>query len=456
MQIPQSPTNYQQPPTPEHPPPSSGIAERIIHDRIRPLSQEYKRRSILQQLQKFQKTVDMATSPFKHAFHGSQTHTNYDYIYIRSPNKLPIVTTASSSSAIYCSISSENIQGSTGSLSSSVSVSDHSNSVDNMDEEDVIEFVQSKLGKGIKKDVKANGYVEPTYAEIGNFHGAPAAISIPLVPIRPQQQLPNLTPIPVYATIHKKRGISSITNAVDQDGHKARPPIPAKPIVPERRLLKSPILPQLATISNGDSNSIRKPSASQTPNHTNETTTSQKSNDDNKLSPKKSPELKSSNNTRGDQNSLNSFLSDDNSRNQQELKLTESSTSNDESSTAATTTNLPSSNSHESTILSPFNAEETRKKISEIIESFGSSILNTNLSPTNDIDLDFDTPDTSNKDRQQLIKHMRSCNLSHLEGLLMDHGYDSYKFLVSIRYWYNESENYFFLFDRMVSSNPMI
>lgn len=37
--IPQSPTNYQQPPTPEHPPPSAMQAERYIHDRIRPLSQ---------------------------------------------------------------------------------------------------------------------------------------------------------------------------------------------------------------------------------------------------------------------------------------------------------------------------------------------------------------------------------------------------------------------------------
>lgn len=43
--IPLSPTHYQQPPTPEHPPPSALQAENAIHDRIRPLSQEYKRRS---------------------------------------------------------------------------------------------------------------------------------------------------------------------------------------------------------------------------------------------------------------------------------------------------------------------------------------------------------------------------------------------------------------------------
>ncbi|XP_073999351.1 ankyrin repeat and SAM domain-containing protein 1A-like isoform X3 [Rhodnius prolixus] len=48
-QCPLSPTNYQQPPTPDHPPPSASQAEMSIHERIRPLSQEYcnlmKRRS---------------------------------------------------------------------------------------------------------------------------------------------------------------------------------------------------------------------------------------------------------------------------------------------------------------------------------------------------------------------------------------------------------------------------
>lgn len=36
---PLSPTHYQQPPTPDHPPPSAVQAEKRIHDRIRPLSQ---------------------------------------------------------------------------------------------------------------------------------------------------------------------------------------------------------------------------------------------------------------------------------------------------------------------------------------------------------------------------------------------------------------------------------
>lgn len=39
VHIPMSPTHYQQPPTPEHPPPSALQAEKSIHERIRPLSQ---------------------------------------------------------------------------------------------------------------------------------------------------------------------------------------------------------------------------------------------------------------------------------------------------------------------------------------------------------------------------------------------------------------------------------
>ncbi|XP_011694160.1 PREDICTED: caskin-2-like [Wasmannia auropunctata] len=45
MLLPTSPTHYVQPPTPDHPPPSAMQAERSIHERIRPLSQVYKRRS---------------------------------------------------------------------------------------------------------------------------------------------------------------------------------------------------------------------------------------------------------------------------------------------------------------------------------------------------------------------------------------------------------------------------
>lgn len=38
-EIPLSPTHYEQPPTPDHPPPSAKQAENSIHERIRPLSQ---------------------------------------------------------------------------------------------------------------------------------------------------------------------------------------------------------------------------------------------------------------------------------------------------------------------------------------------------------------------------------------------------------------------------------
>ncbi|KAG5880938.1 Ankyrin repeat and SAM domain-containing protein 1A, partial [Gonioctena quinquepunctata] len=42
---PLSPTHYHQPPTPDHPPPTAMQAESVIYEKIRPLSQEYKRRS---------------------------------------------------------------------------------------------------------------------------------------------------------------------------------------------------------------------------------------------------------------------------------------------------------------------------------------------------------------------------------------------------------------------------
>ncbi|XP_049826127.1 ankyrin repeat and sterile alpha motif domain-containing protein 1B-like isoform X2 [Aethina tumida] len=44
-EFPLSPTHYNQPPTPDHPPPSALQAESLIHEKMRPLSQEYKRRS---------------------------------------------------------------------------------------------------------------------------------------------------------------------------------------------------------------------------------------------------------------------------------------------------------------------------------------------------------------------------------------------------------------------------
>ncbi|RZC35761.1 ankyrin repeat and sterile alpha motif domain-containing protein 1B, partial [Asbolus verrucosus] len=43
--FPMSPTHYKQPPTPDHPPPSALQAESLIYEKIRPLSQEHKRQS---------------------------------------------------------------------------------------------------------------------------------------------------------------------------------------------------------------------------------------------------------------------------------------------------------------------------------------------------------------------------------------------------------------------------
>ncbi|KAK4886784.1 hypothetical protein RN001_003055 [Aquatica leii] len=45
LKNPLSPTHYIQPPTPDHPPPTAMQAESIIYERMRPLSQEYKRKS---------------------------------------------------------------------------------------------------------------------------------------------------------------------------------------------------------------------------------------------------------------------------------------------------------------------------------------------------------------------------------------------------------------------------
>lgn len=42
---PTTPTHFNQPPTPEHPPPTPNQAELLIHEVMRPLSQEYKRKS---------------------------------------------------------------------------------------------------------------------------------------------------------------------------------------------------------------------------------------------------------------------------------------------------------------------------------------------------------------------------------------------------------------------------
>lgn len=81
-------------------------------------------------------------------------------------------------------------------------------------------------------------------------------------------------------------------------------------------------------------------------------------------------------------------------------------------------------------LLSPFNAEEARKKISEIIENFGSGILNTNITPTHDIELDFEDLEVL-PERRELALRLRNAGLLHLERILFENGYDNYKFVVS-------------------------
>ncbi|CAG9856297.1 unnamed protein product [Phyllotreta striolata] len=102
---PLSPTHYNQPPTPDHPPPSAVQAESIIYDKIRPLSQEYKRRS-----------KDM------------ETETEDEYLLI--------------------------FDGSSGSFSSSVSLSDRS--VDNILEEYNADVPFAGLTKGAAPKVLEN------------------------------------------------------------------------------------------------------------------------------------------------------------------------------------------------------------------------------------------------------------------------------------------------------------
>lgn len=87
-------------------------------------------------------------------------------------------------------------------------------------------------------------------------------------------------------------------------------------------------------------------------------------------------------------------------------------------------------------LLSPFNAEEARKKISEIIENFGSGILNTSITPTHDIELDFEDMEVP-IERRELATRLRTAGLLHLERILFENGYDNYKFVVRPRLIFN-------------------
>ncbi|XP_037955613.1 ankyrin repeat and sterile alpha motif domain-containing protein 1B-like [Teleopsis dalmanni] len=337
QQIPSSPTNYQQPPTPDHPPPSSSQAERTIHERIRPLSQEYKRRSALLQQQMM---IDFGTSPPRQLPAAPDA---CEYIYSHSPTTNPTLPLYNASG----------MQGSSGSLSSSVSLSDHSVSTDCVEE-----FVGDNPFAGLFKGSTINVRCNMSLAALN-------------------KQTPKTNP----------QHSSSVLVMEEPQKQRTRPPIPTKPILPERKVFKPPI-PQRAhtteiTTRNGSSNAEEK----------------YQHNEKSEVPPK-------------DDVSRKSFNSHSDERND---------SSNED-------TTITTNSEQQSSILSPFNAEEARKKISEIIESFGSGILNTNITPTHDVELDFDDIDVPHA-RHELAVRLRSAGLLHLERILFENGYDHHKFM---------------------------
>ncbi|KAH8241383.1 hypothetical protein KR032_011808 [Drosophila birchii] len=324
QQIPSSPTHYKQPPTPDHPPPSSSQAERTIHERIRPLSQEYKRRSALLQLQAAQQLmIETGSSPSK--LLPTLSTPGYDY-----DDTVTVVPRCPAPSS--------------GSLSSSISCSDHSlsHSTDYV-EEFVSDVPFAGLLKGASQ-LKEQCEVQVKIEE----------------EINQQQQQPQ------------------------QSVPRVRPPIPNKPTVPERKFVKPPTTPtnqqQLQPVEangNAATETATKPprSPSKSP-----TKSSGKS-------PAKSPAKSPGSGHSAARNSIN--------------------------------------------LLSPFNAEEARKKISEIIENFGSGILNTSITPTHDIELDFEDMEVPNE-RRELATRLRAAGLLHLERMLFENGYDNYKFVHNV------------------------
>ncbi|XP_052835697.1 ankyrin repeat and SAM domain-containing protein 1A isoform X2 [Drosophila gunungcola] len=316
QQIPSSPTHYKQPPTPDHPPPSSSQAERTIHERIRPLSQEYKRRSALLQLQAAQQLmIETGSSPSK--LLPTLSTPGYDY-----DDTVTVVPRCPAPSS--------------GSLSSSISCSDHSlsHSTDYV-EEFVSDVPFAGLLKGASQQVKEPSEVQLKIQEEG----------------KQQQTLPRV-----------------------------RPPIPSKPSVPEKKFVKPPTTPTNQPAEpNGNSSgeiAIKPPrSPSKSPNKSPG------------KSPAKSPAKSPGSGHSAARNSLN--------------------------------------------LLSPFNAEEARKKISEIIENFGSGILNTSITPTHDIELDFEDMEVPNE-RRELATRLRTAGLLHLERMLFENGYDNYKFVHNV------------------------
>lgn len=168
---------------------------------------------------------------------------------------------------------------------------------------------------------------------------------------------------------------------------RVRPPIPTKPQVPERKFAKPPTTPtqqnaelKLETNGNADTENMSTRKADKSP--------ARSAGKSPNKSPAKSPAKSPGSGQSLARNSLN--------------------------------------------LLSPFNAEEARKKISEIIENFGSGILNTNITPTHDLELDFEDQEVL-PERRELAIRLRNAGLLHLERLLFENGYDNYKFVVSLK-----------------------
>lgn len=318
QQIPSSPTHYKQPPTPDHPPPSSSQAERTIHERIRPLSQEYKRRSALLQLQAAQQLmIETGSSPSK--LLPTLGTPGYDY-----DDTVTVVPRCPAPSS--------------GSLSSSISFSDHSLSLStDYVEEFVSDFPFAGLLKGSTQHKEPKGQEQTNQEQV---HQPP----------------------------------------------RSRPPIATKPQVPERKLVKPPTTPsqQSAEIkleTNGNAGAENGPRKSPVKSAARSPAKSPGK------SPAKSPAKSPISGQSIARNSIN--------------------------------------------LLSPFNAEEARKKISEIIENFGSGILNTNITPTHDIELDFEDLEVL-PERRELAVRLRNAGLLHLERILFENGYDNYKFVRNV------------------------
>uniref|UniRef100_A0A6P7F1H3 Ankyrin repeat and SAM domain-containing protein 1A-like isoform X1 n=2 Tax=Diabrotica TaxID=50385 RepID=A0A6P7F1H3_DIAVI len=134
--FPLSPTHYNQPPTPDHPPPSAMQAESIIYEKIRPLSQWRKRTANIKRHASlptltftiYKKIPSWIHQEYKRRSKDMETETEDEYLLI--------------------------YDGSSGSFSSSVSLSDRS--VDNILEEYNSEIPFAGLIKGATTKVLEN------------------------------------------------------------------------------------------------------------------------------------------------------------------------------------------------------------------------------------------------------------------------------------------------------------